>query len=150
LPPIASLLGLLSSEVDGPFTIHGTTDYEDLGHYTDLLGIALSDVDGYVAEEGKAPLDESQNKKNGKGKQPLELIQYHLDRIHSEIGKSTNPNNSMNCVDSLPVQVDTRAAHLDRSKTKAALQRLSMRIHYQRLSALSSRGKPCNLLDWMK
>jgi hypothetical protein len=35
--------------------------------------------------------------------------------------------------------VDTRAAHLDRSRAKGAIQRLSMRIHYQR-TALSKTG----------
>lgn len=35
--------------------------------------------------------------------------------------------------------VDTRAAHLDRSRAKGAIQRLSMRIHYQR-AALSKTG----------
>jgi len=33
---------------------------------------------------------------------------------------------------------DTRAAHLDRSRTKAALKQVSMRMYYQRLAALKS------------
>lgn len=44
--------------------------------------------------------------------------------------------------------VDTRAAHLDRSRAKAALQRLSFRIHYQRTASLrpgNGTGKPRNL-----
>lgn len=42
--------------------------------------------------------------------------------------------------------VDTRAAHLDRSRAKAALQQLAFRIHYQRQACLQrgvgGGGKP--------
>lgn len=34
----------------------------------------------------------------------------------------------------LAIPVDTRAAHLDRSRTKAAIQRLTMRICYDRMA----------------
>jgi hypothetical protein len=34
----------------------------------------------------------------------------------------------------LAISVDTRAAHLDRSRTKAAIQRLTMRICYDRMA----------------
>ena len=46
------------------------------------------------------------------------------------------------------VLVDTKAAHLDRSRAKASLQRLYSRVHYQRLATLKSRssnGRPRNL-----
>jgi hypothetical protein len=46
---------------------------------------------------------------------------------------------------------DTRAAHLERSRIKAALQRLSMRVHYQRLAAMnggSGKQKPRRLNDF--
>jgi hypothetical protein len=43
--------------------------------------------------------------------------------------------------------VDTRAAHLDRSRAKGAIQRLSMRVHYQR-TALSKTGGQLRLGDF--
>ena len=45
------------------------------------------------------------------------------------------------------LEVDTRAAHLDRSRAKGAIQRLSMRIHYQR-TALSKSGGQLRLGDF--
>ena len=38
--------------------------------------------------------------------------------------------------------VDTRAAYLDRSRAKAAIQRLSFRVHYQRAATLKAGDKP--------
>lgn len=48
--------------------------------------------------------------------------------------------------------VDTQAAHLERSRTKAAIQRLAMRVHYQRLGASGTTagmvGKPRRIGDF--
>lgn len=48
----------------------------------------------------------------------------------------------------LEYTVDTRAAHLDRSRAKAVLQRLNLRVHYQRVAALKS-GKPRTLRGYL-
>ncbi|KAK7692726.1 hypothetical protein QCA50_004359 [Cerrena zonata] len=57
----------------------------------------------------------------------LDMVKRLLDLLHGKI-------------------VDTRAAHLDRSRAKAALQQLSFRIHYQRQAYLQrgsgGGGKP--------
>lgn len=37
------------------------------------------------------------------------------------------------------IPVDTRAAHLDRSRTKEAMQRLTMRINYVRIALMGTR-----------
>ena len=52
-------------------------------------------------------------------------------RLHSHLPPFHSPKG--------PSVVDTRAAHLDRSRAKGAIQRLSMRVHYQR-AALSKTG----------
>jgi RNase P/RNase MRP subunit POP5 len=67
------------------------------------------------------------------------MIRAAIDVIHGKIGKSNFRRESYYLNSSV---VDTRAAHLDRSRTKAALQRLSMRVYYQRLatSKLGVRG----------
>lgn len=41
----------------------------------------------------------------------------------------------------LVIPVDTRAAHLDRSRTKAAIQRLTMRINYDRTAHIGARPR---------
>jgi hypothetical protein len=146
VPPLTPLIDLLSSDSEGPFAINSSTDYEDVGYYIELLSVVLSDVDSYVDDEHKAPQVDTGLKKIGKEK-PLQIVLHHLGLIHSKIGALTTLMHIFKCVDFL--QVDTRAAHLDRSKTKAALQRLSMRVYYQRMAALNSGDGPSNLLSWM-
>ena len=51
------------------------------------------------------------------------------------------------CYPTVLPAVDTRAAHLDRSRAKGAIQRLSMRVHYQR-AALSKTGGQLRLGDF--
>lgn len=41
----------------------------------------------------------------------------------------------------LAIPVDTRAAHLDRSRAKAAIQRLTMRICYDRTALIDARPR---------
>jgi hypothetical protein len=72
-----------------------------------------------------------------KGLMPLELVKTRLDAMHGRIGLWLAVHH-WSWFHS-PSVVDTRAAHLDRSRTKGAIQRLSMRIHYQR-AALSKTG----------
>ncbi|OCH88872.1 hypothetical protein OBBRIDRAFT_888789 [Obba rivulosa] len=145
LPPLAPVVEVLSapSGSEGPFDILGNADkpdyYENLACYVELLSRTLTDIDEYVAEElaqdGEASMPESSSpSKMGLGKEkpptPLEQIKTLLDRLHGKI-------------------VDTRAADLDRSRAKAALQRLSFCVHYQRIAILRSAKahtrKPRNL-----
>ncbi|KAH9930387.1 hypothetical protein B0H21DRAFT_106737 [Amylocystis lapponica] len=143
LPSLGSIVTLLSPapSSEAIFDIPGNSDkddyYEDLTCYVTILSMALTDIDGYVAEEKAAPrAAEGTPTKDATPKekppQLLEQIRTLLDGLHGKI-------------------VDTRAAHLDRSRAKAALQRLSFRVHYQRLAALRSgggTGKPRNLRSY--
>ncbi|GBE80983.1 hypothetical protein SCP_0307060 [Sparassis crispa] len=144
LPALAPLIELLSppSGSEGLFDIQGSSDnedfYEDLACHVDILSKVLTSVDLYVAEEKQVAqkesvsmkfedsLDDAKTKGNGKEKQPLEQIRILLEGLHGKI-------------------VDTRAAHLDRSRAKAALQQLAIRLHYQRIAGLRSTAKQRNL-----
>ncbi|EIW82935.1 hypothetical protein CONPUDRAFT_71596 [Coniophora puteana RWD-64-598 SS2] len=130
LPPLNDLVSLLT--VDAMFDVGSDDiDYDVLQQYVHLLDMWLVDIQAYVAEEKKmqpatpsasmAAIEDSPSKLRRK-EPPLTFVRSALDVIHGRI-------------------VDTRAAHLERSRTKAALQRLSMRIYYQR-SAMSKSGRP--------
>ncbi|KAL0956528.1 hypothetical protein HGRIS_002669 [Hohenbuehelia grisea] len=138
LPPILRLakplLPLTASEQPDAtpdqlaFQIRDTTDYVDMGFYTEILGIAISDVEVYAVREARmgkvqldvgAPMGSPGRVAPEKLETPLQLLRNAIEAIHSRIA-------------------DTRAAHLDRSRTKAALKQLSMRIHYQRQDAIKS------------
>ncbi|KAI9507901.1 hypothetical protein F5148DRAFT_1200947 [Russula earlei] len=126
LPPLGPLIDLLSNP-DGQFGISETTDYDVLTSRIAVLGVALSGIESYVGEESvfrklaHGPPDGSPRKKEAL---PLEQILVRLDAIHGKI-------------------FDTRAAHLDRSRAKGAIQCLSMRIHYQRAALTKTRGQLC-------
>ncbi|ETW81027.1 hypothetical protein HETIRDRAFT_452475 [Heterobasidion irregulare TC 32-1] len=142
LPSLDPLVDALS-DTRGPFEAGEATDYDELGARVAVLGVALTGVDGYVAQELArqretrfAALEEDGAEAGagtgtgmGMGREPapLELVKNRLDVLHARI-------------------VDTRAAHLDRSQTKGALQRLAMRVHYQRDAIL--KGGPRKLMDY--
>ncbi|KAI0048292.1 hypothetical protein FA95DRAFT_1678458 [Auriscalpium vulgare] len=123
LPSLTPLIEMLGDS-KGLFEVADKTDYEALSSRVGVLGAALSGIESYVAEEGVlrrmtqvAALESSPRK--GKDPAPLELVKKNLDLLHGKI-------------------VDTRAAHLDRSRAKAALKRLSLRVHYQRVALQNS------------
>jgi len=95
------------------------TDFEALLERIDILSVVLTDVQSYVDREAPAA-------PKGKDEEPdmelLEMIGNRLQSLHGKIH-------------------DTRAAYLDRTRVKDAMQRLRMRILYQRKSALQSRPK---------
>ncbi|TFY65182.1 hypothetical protein EVJ58_g2135 [Rhodofomes roseus] len=149
LPSLGPIVDLLSPPAGsgGIFDIQGNTDkvdyYEDLCCHIDVLSKALTDVPGYTALEKEAMTgltlpsiqgEDSPKKSAAAEREPthLEQIKMLLDSLHGRI-------------------VDTRAAFLDRSRAKAALQRLSLRMHYQRVASLrsgSGTGKPRNLRNY--
>ncbi|KAH9956890.1 hypothetical protein BC827DRAFT_732247 [Russula dissimulans] len=123
LPPLGPLVTVLSNP-DGPFGITDSTNYDALTSRIGVLSVALSGIESYVAEEEAfrklANVSDGSARKKETG--PLESIRVRLDAIHGKI-------------------FDTRAAHLDRSRAKGAIQRLSMRIHYQRVALSKTRGQ---------
>ncbi|KAG2364914.1 hypothetical protein BDR07DRAFT_1607859 [Suillus spraguei] len=120
LPPLDPLILLLSPGPgsDEPFDVtSANTDFEDLGHYFAIISVALANIEAYVHEENQTlsrqlSIDDSP-RKSQKLLAPLELLLRVLEVMQGRI-------------------VDTRAAHLDRSRTKAEIHRLQMRIYYQR------------------
>jgi len=129
LPSLGPLITVLSNP-DGQFGITDSTDYDALTSRIAVLGVALSGIESYVAEESRlrrlAHISDGTQRR--KEPVPLELIRARLDTIHGKI-------------------FDTRAAHLDRSRAKGAIQRLSMRVYYQR-AALSKAGGQLRLGDF--
>ncbi|KAF9241519.1 hypothetical protein BU15DRAFT_73249 [Melanogaster broomeanus] len=140
LPSLDPLILMLSPEAGSGELFDVTsdaTDYEDLGHYVTILAVALADIAPYVREERtitqSASID-SVESSPGKAKKPvlpLELLRRVLEVVQGKI-------------------VDTRAAHLDRSRAKAAMQRLTMRIYYERLAikGVSSRARTSTLQSY--
>ncbi|KAJ6625558.1 hypothetical protein B0H10DRAFT_2211860 [Mycena sp. CBHHK59/15] len=145
LPPLVSLLDPLaphlSSKLAGAdpktrtreiFELYDNTDYVNMKFYVQILAVAISNVKRYVQQEQGPGLPDSPT--HGTPKSPgkpsaektdtiLTLVRSSVESLHGRI-------------------VDTRAAHLDRSRTKAALKELSMRIFYQQKAALrSQQGK---------
>ncbi|KAG1765502.1 hypothetical protein EV702DRAFT_981492 [Suillus placidus] len=123
LPPLDPLI-LLLSPVPGSGELFDVTsanaDFEDLGHYFAIISVALANIEPYVHEENSSSqslsrqlsIDDSP-RKSQKPLAPLELLLRVLEVTQGRI-------------------VDTRAAHLDRSRTKAEMHRLQMRVYYQR------------------
>lgn len=140
LPPLEPLIHLLTPPSDSGqlFDVaNEDTDYEDLDHCVAILAVALTDIAPYVREERSLvrqpsiALDEGTPSNPKKFHTPLERLHYALDVLRGKI-------------------VDTRAAHLDRSRVKATIQRLAMRIYYDRLAikGMSSRGRASTLQSW--
>ncbi|RPD74179.1 hypothetical protein L226DRAFT_560859 [Lentinus tigrinus ALCF2SS1-7] len=140
LPDLTPIVDLLAPAAGsgGPFDIPGNSEqegfYDDLTCRVALLARVLSDIDEYTLRAMEESRRKAEARKNGHpedddepdnhdGKEAkltvLEQIKRNLDLLHGKI-------------------VDTRAAHLDRSRAKAALQRLSFRVHYQRVATTKS------------
>ncbi|KAG2036123.1 hypothetical protein BDR03DRAFT_1092768 [Suillus americanus] len=123
LPPLDPLI-LLLSPIPGSDELFDVTsanaDFEDLGHHFAIISVALANIEAYVHEENsssqllsrQSSIDDSP-RKSQKPLAPLELLLRVLEVTQGRI-------------------VDTRAAHLDRSRTKAEIHRLQMRMYYQR------------------
>ncbi|KAG9316538.1 hypothetical protein JVU11DRAFT_2588 [Chiua virens] len=125
VPSLEQLILLLSPEAGScePFDVtNESTDYEVLSHYVNLLSVALDDLVPYVEEENGSSIQGSPGKPKKPPVPPLELLCRVLELLQSKI-------------------VDTRAAHLDRSRTKAAIQRLTMRIRYDRMALIGIRPR---------
>ncbi|KAG1839013.1 hypothetical protein DFJ58DRAFT_917053 [Suillus subalutaceus] len=131
LPPLDPLI-LLLSPIPGSDELFDVTsanaDFEDLGHYFAIISVALANIEAYVHEEHsssqllsrQSSIDDSP-RKSQKPLAPLELLLRVLEVTQGRI-------------------VDTRAAHLDRSRTKAEMHRLQMRVYYQTPGAQAPRS----------
>ncbi|GLB37490.1 hypothetical protein LshimejAT787_0405410 [Lyophyllum shimeji] len=128
LPPLLALAAELTRKrlddadaVPGKFELHEKTDFVDMAFYVQILGVGITNVVGYVTEERKAPRPPPSlgGVASEPPQPPLGLIRLAIESLHSRIS-------------------DLRATRLDRSRAKAALKELSLRIYYQRQAALQS------------
>lgn len=152
LPPLLPLIHLTSpaSGSQTTFDVVGNAqedDYFDNLHcHIHILNVVLNDVPSYTRAETRQP-PQDVTPGGEKPQTELQRLKHCLDVLHGKIGTSTSVQVGRNSfVDDASI-VDTRAAHLDRSRVKAALQQLSFRVHYQREAALRSAGigRPRNL-----
>jgi hypothetical protein len=131
LPSLDKLQALVEGSPD--FHISAEMDYEDLRDRTEILSYILTDVEGYM--------DQERNPK----------------RPHLSAPGGTSTSKFLNLCNSLhylhdQIAEDTKAAYLDRTEAKDALQRLRMRIYYQykadvgHKAAVASRRGP--LIQW--
>ncbi|KAG6845920.1 hypothetical protein H0H87_000726 [Tephrocybe sp. NHM501043] len=122
LPPVLPLLAEFtrqrsdSTTIPGKFVQHDATDFVDMTFYVRILGMAVTNIVGYVMEERKAGPRFSGAKGGAASDPPLVVLRTAIESLHGQIS-------------------DIRATHLDRSQAKAALKELSLRLHYQRLVA---------------
>jgi len=92
LPPLVEVLDQLpsySSSSSSVFSLREGTDYIDLGFFVAILGVAVSNVKGYVSQERQkaksASLLESPSKTADKPKTDLQLLHGALETLHSKI-----------------------------------------------------------------
>jgi len=100
-----------------------------LGARVDILSVALTDVDAYVRQE-RAP------RGTGGSSSGLENICKALEWMNGKIGMCRDIVSLF--LDIFSRLVDARAAHLDRTRTKDALNRLHKRLVYQRHAAIEA------------
>ncbi|KAJ3856224.1 hypothetical protein EV368DRAFT_78907 [Lentinula lateritia] len=99
------------------FQINHDTDYVELGHYVQILAVALTDIPSYfpseiaavAANKAQHPIQASPSK--DKIDTPLE----HLNR----------------CITFVQRKIADNRTDIERSRTKAALHHLSMRLYFQ-------------------
>ncbi|KAF5317075.1 hypothetical protein D9611_003839 [Ephemerocybe angulata] len=99
------------------FAVTDATDYTEMKFYISILAVATSNIKAYVDLEGARLLKPSGllTSEAPKGDGDLQLFHSLLEDIHTRIN-------------------DLRAAHMDRSRAKAAIKQLQMRVHYQRMN----------------
>lgn len=118
-PPLNKLDELLRSP-DGGFSIDNDTDFSEYCHRVAIFSSALTGLEDYIsspAPSGLVKLGE------------IPSIRTALAKLHGFIGEPSSTVHVMLWL-IFPTE-DTRAAHLERSKAKAALMRLAMRLKYQ-------------------
>lgn len=122
VPPLQELLHIV--EAYDIFQMKDEVDYAMLWYSVQMLGIALTDVELYDAAERSAPQSqqaEQGSPNKGKSKSMIILIHESLEWLHAEIE-------------------DTRALRLDRSRAKAAIKQLSLRLRYQHSDSARNRA----------
>lgn len=120
LPPnIAPLINELQAGSNDDnrshFEIDDDTDYGDVQNYIEILSIVLTDVETYIHQEKDLIIAQRDEKRD-------DAIAIIIDALRKLSGKI----------------IDTRSADLDKSKAKDTIQRLEMRLHWQRLTFIEN------------
>ncbi|KAF8500596.1 hypothetical protein BU17DRAFT_72078 [Hysterangium stoloniferum] len=122
LPPVGPVVNIFNKEAPGAvkLQVDPDTDYMVLEAKVHILAIVLTDIEGYIRSG------------SGEGKlKGSEAVQKVLQGLETLMGKI----------------VDTRAAHLDRTRTKDAINRLHKRVVHQRRIALDAMRKTTGKVD---
>ncbi len=116
----------------GKFEIHEATDYVDMACWTRILAIAVADIPLYAIKEESSIRVSSPTKSPSKEKDQSFILTLHdkLYKLHGRIREYLALTFCKPFFDSAPSE-DTRAAHLDRSRTKAIIFQTTFRILYQ-------------------
>ncbi|KAF9450407.1 hypothetical protein P691DRAFT_810348 [Macrolepiota fuliginosa MF-IS2] len=130
LPPLSEIMAMLgvssqdSLRPAGKFEIHEGTNYVEMACWTFVLAIAITDIPQYLEQEESSRHTPSPSKSPAKERDQSLVLALHekLYKIHGRIQ-------------------DTRAAHLDRSRTKAILFQTAFRILYQYQAVVQHRRK---------
>lgn len=123
-------------------------NYVALGHNVEILGRVLMNIANYVGLEQEQRVETPfALRESCKTSRVLEISEL-VEKLGNRIGEQSlyaqlayNGDQLTNYDFFSIVIVDTRAAHPDRSNTKAAIQRLTMRLHYQYSDAVAVLSK---------
>ncbi|KAI9067389.1 hypothetical protein FKP32DRAFT_1664342 [Trametes sanguinea] len=154
LPDLSPIIDLISPPFGsgGYFDVVGNAKqdgyFDALTCRIFLLSRALSDIDEYTIQEMRAAKEQAAREKERLEKEKAEGGASEEDEKEAEEREKEAPLERIRrLLNELHGKIfDTKAAHLDRSRAKAALQQLEYRVHYQRAATLKSGwGRPRTL-----
>ncbi|KAF5393439.1 hypothetical protein D9757_000631 [Collybiopsis confluens] len=117
------------------FQITKDTDYVELCYYVHILATALTDISSYVPQElatiasFKTEQHTGQSPNKDKPQTPFQLLESRMTFLHRKI--------------------TDHGTNIERSRTKAALHHLTMRLHFQ-LKAGTKSDKPSNIAHYFR
>ncbi|KIK67368.1 hypothetical protein GYMLUDRAFT_867397 [Collybiopsis luxurians FD-317 M1] len=99
------------------FQVNKDTDYVEMGYFVQILAVALTDISDYLPREiaAIAELKAGQCSQKSPSKEKPETPFQYLE----------------NCMTFLHRKITDHGTDIERSRTKAALHHLTMRLHYQ-------------------
>jgi hypothetical protein len=137
-----------TTDARGVFKIDQETNYFEMEYHAQMLDMALSDISMYMREEIPAGGSQLSHSANGnspskpsleKPDTPLTSLLSYIELIHTKISMSHLHSIFVVSTDVVFFcEDDTRGTSLERSRTKAILKNLSMRIYYQRDRTIKS------------
>ncbi|KAJ3829134.1 hypothetical protein F5880DRAFT_1607894 [Lentinula raphanica] len=110
------------------FQINHDTDYIELGHYVQILAVALTDISSYFPSEIAAAAAAKAEQSSVHSSPSKDKTETPLEYLHR-------------CMTFVQQRITDSGTDIERSRTKAALQQLSMRLYFQ-LAARKSEKSP--------